>query len=48
MELLQLTVYLQKITVSKGQKVVIGDRIGKMGTTGRSTGQHLHYEISGQ
>ena len=37
--------HLQKITVSKGQKVVIGDRIGKMGTTGRSTGQHLHYEI---
>jgi murein DD-endopeptidase MepM/ murein hydrolase activator NlpD len=37
--------HLQKITVSKGQKVVIGNRIGKMGTTGRSTGQHLHYEI---
>ena len=37
--------HLQKILVSKGQKVTIGNRIGKMGTTGRSTGQHLHYEI---
>ena len=37
--------HLQKILVSKGQKVTIGKRIGKMGTTGRSTGQHLHYEI---
>ena len=37
--------HLQKILVTKGQKVTIGNRIGKMGTTGRSTGQHLHYEI---
>ena len=37
--------HLQKILVRKGQKVTIGNRIGKMGTTGRSTGQHLHYEI---
>ena len=37
--------HLQKILARKGQKVTIGNRIGKMGTTGRSTGQHLHYEI---
>ena len=37
--------HLQKILVKNGQNVTIGNRIGKMGTTGRSTGQHLHYEI---
>ena len=37
--------HLQKVLVKKGQKVEIRDRIGKMGNTGRSTGQHLHYEI---
>ena len=37
--------HLQKILVRNGQKVTIGNIIGKMGTTGRSTGQHLHYEI---
>ena len=37
--------HLQKVLVKKGQKVNIGKRIGKMGNTGRSTGQHLHYEI---
>ena len=37
--------HLQKVLVRKGQKVNIGTRIGKMGSTGRSTGQHLHYEI---
>ena len=37
--------HLQKIFVKNGDKVKIGKRIGKMGSTGRSTGQHLHYEI---
>ena len=37
--------HLDKIYVFKGQKVVIGDEIGRMGSTGWSTGPHLHFEI---
>ncbi|MEO0983388.1 MAG: peptidoglycan DD-metalloendopeptidase family protein [Pseudomonadota bacterium] len=38
--------HLQSIKVRKGDKVVIGDTIGLMGSSGRSTGPHLHYEVS--
>jgi len=37
--------HLSKITVKEGQKVKVGEVIGKAGSTGRSTGTHLHYEV---
>ena len=33
------------IKVKKGQKVKMGDKLGKMGNTGNSKGNHCHYEF---
>jgi murein DD-endopeptidase MepM/ murein hydrolase activator NlpD len=37
--------HLDRISVKKGEEVGFRTQIGRMGSTGRSTGTHLHYEI---
>lgn len=37
--------HLSRISVEAGQRVKRGDQIGNVGSTGRSTGPHVHYEI---
>ncbi len=36
--------HLSEIDVNVGEKIRIGQVVGKLGSTGRSTGPHLHYE----
>jgi murein DD-endopeptidase MepM/ murein hydrolase activator NlpD len=36
--------HLSQINVKIGQVVRIGEVVGRIGSTGRSTGPHLHYE----
>jgi murein DD-endopeptidase MepM/ murein hydrolase activator NlpD len=37
--------HLNKFEIAQGAKVRAGDLIGRVGTTGRSTGPHLHFEL---
>jgi len=37
--------HLSHISVKVGQEVVTGQKVGEVGSTGRSTGTHLHYEV---
>ncbi len=37
--------HMHRIAVKKGADVHKGDLIGYVGTTGSSTGNHLHYEV---
>ena len=37
--------HLNATAVLPGQRIALGQRVGAMGTTGRSTGVHLHYEV---
>lgn len=37
--------HMSEILVKPGDKVALGDILGKAGSTGRSTGPHVHYEV---
>ncbi len=43
--LISMTFHLNEIAVEQGQEVKAGDALGEIGSTGRSTGIHLHFGL---
>ena len=43
--LISIYIHLSKIYVKTGETIVTGQTIGEIGSTGRATGPHLHWEI---
>jgi murein DD-endopeptidase MepM/ murein hydrolase activator NlpD len=37
--------HLSEVLVDEGQQVKANEVVGRLGSTGRSTGPHLHYEV---
>ncbi len=44
--LITMYCHMDEITVQEGEKVTLGDQLGTVGSTGRSTGPHLHWGVS--
>ena len=38
--------HMSRITVQEGDVLAVGDKLGEVGSTGRSTGPHLHWTVS--
>ncbi len=43
--LFSLYAHLSKVVVEEGHELLVGDVLGEVGSTGRSTGAHLHLTV---